>query len=320
MHWSSIKAHHLSKHHGEFCKLFCCQTSRELEFFSVSSGTRSGEQLFNMIDNCTAFASGKDKSCAVFRELFKVDPGKLEHLVKGLDHVREAAVGRQFAKSKDPKSTDPKSKDTKSKDPELKDPESKDPKSKDLKDLGIRDIRNKLAHESLSADDHQFEILVSCARKLLEGICSVANCVIEEFDMHCVTETLAEIERIQQRKLHIVPLSDSERDTLLHWEQQLEQENESLKKKNEFLQEKAKGSYESRPLILKKKHRRAIGPFQSNWRKWITRRSVQNLLHWPALCGQNVSRERGRQSLAPGAHVAFIFNSRQYCSYRLHRL
>ncbi len=222
VHWSSIRPHRLSSHYGEFCKLFCCQTSRDLDFFS-DSGTRSGEQLFNMIDNCTVFS--KDKNCAVFSELFDVDPCKLGHLAQGLEQVRSAAVGRQSAKSKDPKSKDPKSKD----------PKSKDPKSKDPVDQGIRDIRNKLAHEPLSAEDYQFKLLVSCARKLLEGICIVAGCVIGEFDTHCARESLAEIERIEKRNLHIVPMSDSEHENLLRWEQELERENISLMNRNEFL-------------------------------------------------------------------------------------
>ncbi len=57
MHWSGIRARHLSSHHGEFCKLFCSHTSREVDFFSDDSA-RSGEQLLNMIGMCTAFSIG----------------------------------------------------------------------------------------------------------------------------------------------------------------------------------------------------------------------------------------------------------------------
>jgi serine/threonine protein kinase len=57
VHWSGIRARRLSSHHGEFCKLFCSHTSREVDFFSNDSA-RSGEQLLNMIGMCTAFSIG----------------------------------------------------------------------------------------------------------------------------------------------------------------------------------------------------------------------------------------------------------------------
>lgn len=57
MHWSGIRARHLSSHHGEFCKLFCSHTSRDVDFFSDDSA-RSGEQLLNMIGMCSAFSIG----------------------------------------------------------------------------------------------------------------------------------------------------------------------------------------------------------------------------------------------------------------------
>jgi TPR repeat protein len=57
VHWSGIRARRLSSNHGEFCKLFCSQTSRQVDFFS-DGGAQSGEQLFNMIGMCTAFSMG----------------------------------------------------------------------------------------------------------------------------------------------------------------------------------------------------------------------------------------------------------------------
>ena len=57
MHWSGIRVERLSSHHGEFCKLFCSQTSRQVDFFS-DGGAQSGEQLFNMLGMCTAFSLG----------------------------------------------------------------------------------------------------------------------------------------------------------------------------------------------------------------------------------------------------------------------
>jgi hypothetical protein len=57
VHWSGIRADRLSSHHGEFCKLFCSQTSRQVDFFSDGE-VQSGEQLFKMIGMCTAFSLG----------------------------------------------------------------------------------------------------------------------------------------------------------------------------------------------------------------------------------------------------------------------
>jgi hypothetical protein len=191
--WSSIKAHRLSSHHGEFCKLFCGQTIRDFEFFT-DSGNRSGEQLLNMIDNCSAFFPGMDKYCSVFRELFHVDQGKLGQLSEGLDRMRSAAVGRHSSKSSRLNSDE----------------------------RCIRDIRNKLAHEVFFLqDDNEFEIIVSCSRKFLEAIYSVAGCVVGELDTDTLTKSLSEIERIQKRNIHLSPLSDSERH-ILHYSEQEE--------------------------------------------------------------------------------------------------
>lgn len=67
MHWSGIRACRLSEHHGEFCKLFCSQTSRSLDFFS-EDGARSGEQLLNMIGMCTAFSMGNQTLSIVIQK------------------------------------------------------------------------------------------------------------------------------------------------------------------------------------------------------------------------------------------------------------
>jgi hypothetical protein len=57
VHWTGIKANRLSSHVGEFCKLFCSQTSRQDDFFT-EDGVRNSEQLLNMISMCTAFSIG----------------------------------------------------------------------------------------------------------------------------------------------------------------------------------------------------------------------------------------------------------------------
>ncbi len=72
MHWSGIRAERLSSHHGEFCKLFCSQTSRQVDFFS-DGGAQSGEQLFNMIGMCTAFSLGNQ---VLSIDILKASPSK----------------------------------------------------------------------------------------------------------------------------------------------------------------------------------------------------------------------------------------------------
>jgi hypothetical protein len=88
-HWKGIRASRLSGHHGEFCKFFCSQTSRDVEFFAQSD-CRCGEQFFNMIDLCKAFDSEKDKSCSLFLSLFSDVSIKLHHLRSALDSLKSA--------------------------------------------------------------------------------------------------------------------------------------------------------------------------------------------------------------------------------------
>ena len=99
VHWAGIKAELLSTHHGEFSKFFCSRTDREVDIFN-ESGARCGEQLFNMIDMCTAFSCGKDKSCRVFCSLFNVDSGSLDNLQKALDSLQQAAKGTRISRNK----------------------------------------------------------------------------------------------------------------------------------------------------------------------------------------------------------------------------
>ena len=98
--WSGIRAQLLSSHHGEFCKLFCSKTSRDLEFFREDGDTRSCEQLFNMMDMCRAFSSGKENDCSEFCSLFDVKHNKRAGLKASLDNVRKAAVGARDSRNK----------------------------------------------------------------------------------------------------------------------------------------------------------------------------------------------------------------------------
>jgi hypothetical protein len=92
--WSGIRAERLSNSHGEFCKLFCGKTSRELDFFE-ERGTQSGEQLFNMIYCCNAFNASvmdKDKRGSVFCSLFDVDSSRNLKLTESLGGLKKMAV------------------------------------------------------------------------------------------------------------------------------------------------------------------------------------------------------------------------------------
>lgn len=99
VHWAGIKTELLSTHHGEFSKFFCSRTDPKVDIFN-ESGARCGEQLFNMIDMCTAFSCGKDKSCRVFCSLFDVDSGSLDNLQKALDSLQQAAKGTRDSRNK----------------------------------------------------------------------------------------------------------------------------------------------------------------------------------------------------------------------------
>jgi hypothetical protein len=71
--WSGIRAHLLSSHHGEFCKLFCGRTKRDFLFFEEGK-TENSEQFFNMIDMCKAFhgnSNGLDRYCDIFCSLYE---------------------------------------------------------------------------------------------------------------------------------------------------------------------------------------------------------------------------------------------------------
>ena len=220
MHWAGIRAFRLSGHHGEFCKLFCSQTSRELDFFT-ESGTRSGEQLLNMIDMCTAFSPGKEKDCAVFRSLFNVKSEKMEHLKAALDAVRKAAVGRQT--------------------------------SRELKELGVKDIRNKLFHDFLTLAAQDFSTLVACAKNLLIGIREVVDCISGDYCADYAEEALAEIEGdtgIVNRDLQVAMLSERELEVLIRQRQQMLEELERMQEERKVLKEKLGRKFDSFAVCL----------------------------------------------------------------------
>jgi hypothetical protein len=148
--WSGIRADRLSSHHGEFCKFFCGQTSREVDFFPEddyfeSDASDNPEQLYNMIDMCKAFHS--DNDCALFlsiltSELTDIQRSRLGDL---LVRLRRAAVGLSS-------------------------------KEKEMKEvLGIRDFRNKLMHKQLSLDSRNFSSFCDCCFELLQCVIDISH-------------------------------------------------------------------------------------------------------------------------------------------------
>jgi hypothetical protein len=202
-HWSGIRANRLSSQHGEFCKLFCSHTSRELDFFN-ESGNRSGEQLLNMIDLCTVFSLSRSKECIVFRSLFNIDSNKVRDLQLALEAMRKAAVGHQKQKSGDLK-------------------------EEDLKEEGVRHLRNKLFHDFLTISPDDFHNLVACSKQLLDSVRTVISCLCEKLSSECVQQALDEIDAIVKRDLTVAKLSDDEYDDLHRRNQQMLEELEKLK-------------------------------------------------------------------------------------------
>ncbi len=212
-HWSGIRANLLSSHHGEFCKLFCSHTCRELDFFD-EKGTRSGEQLLNMIDMCSAFS--KDN---VFCSLFEVKSENREVLKFALENLRKAAVGRQI--------------------------------SNQLKENGVRDLRNMMFHDFLTLDTKNFEALVACTKQLLDAICVVLSIVGDEHLSDYVFQALAEVEGLAHRDLMVAKLSDSERQAFELKNEQMLEELEKIQEETNVLKVKLGRKFDAFPVCLR---------------------------------------------------------------------
>jgi hypothetical protein len=176
--WPSIRASRLSSSHGEFCKMFCSQTSRDLDFFE-ESGARSGEQLFNMIEMCTVFST----RCDIFRSLFHVEDHARENLISGLASLNQAIVGSL--------------------------------NSKGLQQRGIRNIRNQLAHDFLTLDRDSFVVLQVCAKQFLENMRVLYSCIGQEnLDLE---QALPEINRVVDRDMKISSFDDNDFSILISY-------------------------------------------------------------------------------------------------------
>ncbi len=183
------------------------------------SGARSGEQLLNMIDMCTAFHIGKDKECSVFRSLFNVEPEKQEALKLALESLRKAAVGHQI--------------------------------SNQSKEAGVRDLRNIMFHDFLTLDTQDFQALVSCATQLLEAVRVVVSCIGGEHRSEFVGEALAEIADILIRDLNVARLSEDEREVLNRQNRQMLKELELMQQEKQALKVKLGRRFDSLAVCLK---------------------------------------------------------------------
>jgi hypothetical protein len=201
--WSGIRAGRLSGHPGEFCKLFCGQTSRDLDFFE-QSGTQSGEQLFNMIDCCTAFVDDKDKKCSLFCSLFGVESHQT--LVKSLVNLKKAAVGFQISNG------------------------SKEP--------GVKDIRNKMFHDFLTLRESDFKVFLASAQKFLQSLLDIDSCIAGGRQAF-YEDQLLEIDSVAKRNLKSSGFNDLERSTVTRKKQDMldekatEHQNKILKSHQE---------------------------------------------------------------------------------------
>jgi hypothetical protein len=183
--WSGIRAGRLSGHPGEFCKLFCGQTSRDLDFFE-ECGTQSGEQLFNMIDCCAAFVDDKDKKCSLFCSLFEVESHQT--LVTSLVNLKKAAVGFQISNG------------------------SKEP--------GVKDIRNKMFHDFLTLRESDFKGFLVSAQKFLQSLLDIDSCIAGGRQAF-YEDQLLEIDSVAKRNLKSSGFNDLERSTVTRKKQDM---------------------------------------------------------------------------------------------------
>jgi hypothetical protein len=256
VHWSGIRADRLSSHHGEFCKLFCSQTSRQVDFFS-DGGAQSGWQLLNMISMCTAFSIGNQLLRPNFCSLFDVEHSDLDDVKSALEKVRKGAVGQPISKIlRDLVNVDPA--DHSALKLALEGVQAAKNKPVDLKTLlsvdtenhaalkstleewkmnlvshsrepGVIDFRNMLAHNLLSLEARHFDALVACARTMLAGVCIAHRFVCPNAEYSdCAERSLAEIDRIIERDLSLQGLDSTLTDHERDGEQMLEERTRLL--------------------------------------------------------------------------------------------
>ncbi len=214
MHWPSIRAGRLSSHPGEFCKLFCSSTSREVDFFSESGSMRCPEQFLNMIDMCTVFSLGDERDCPAFCSLFNVSPDIVAkgHLPTALDSVRKAAVGARELRNK---------------------------LAHDLLTLHPRDF------------DHLVECARQLLAGLHSAFSCVTE---KGHFAHCFEQSDVsrdEIDGILTRHVTLFNLTDDERQVLYQQAQQLHAERERLVEENNLLKKKIGRNFDSFAACLK---------------------------------------------------------------------
>ena len=220
-HWSGIRADRLSSHHGEFCKLFCSHTSRELDFFD-ESGARSGEQLLNMIGMCKAFSPGQDNNCSVFLSLFDIKPDRHQAFKSALAALRQAAVGRDV--------------------------------SNETKEVGVKDLRNRMFHDFLTLSTPDFEALVACSKQLLSSICMIISCIAGDHQSDYAEQALAEIDSdagIVRRDLIVAKLCDEDQEVMNRTNKQMLEELERMQDEMITMKMKLGSHFKSFAVCLK---------------------------------------------------------------------
>jgi hypothetical protein len=194
-----------------------------MDFFSENSGSRSGEQLFNMIDMCTVFSLNRDIRRSVLCSLFNISPENMGAFNTALDAVKKAAVGFQTSKSS--------------------------------KELGLRDLRNRLFHDFLTIDALDFDALVACAVQLLEGCRYCVGCIndyhLADYPEHALAEIQGE-NGIVNRDMQIAALSNRDHEVLVSQRLQMLEELERFHEEKKVMKEKFGRKFDCFAVCLKK--------------------------------------------------------------------
>jgi hypothetical protein len=267
-HWSCIRACRLSSHHGEFCKLFCGQTSRDVDFFAEDN-MRCGEKLLNMIEMCAAFST--DDDCSLFRDLFDNIHAKMvkDTLPSALNCVKKAAVDTKLWRNKLAHNL-----------------LTLDPHSFNL---------------LVTCAQH---LLVGICNVFSCLICECEYCVCRD----CVEQALSGIKNILERELNVASLSDDQWLILNRHYPRLLEEREQLQELNKSLKQRLSRNYDSFALILKSEIKKQLiesmyarsnvqssmiqhvdtGTRQSDRNHWGARLCLQSTLLQSTTCCQGV--------------------------------
>lgn len=257
-----------------------------------------------MIDMCKAFSI--DDECSVFCSLFQVNTENRELLKLALQNLRTAAVGRT--------------------------------KSNQLKESGVKDLRNMMFHDFLTLDSRDFEVLVACAKQLLEAIRVVLSIVGDDRRSDYAVQALAEIEDLVHRDVTVEKLSDSERQVFERRNEQMLEEFERIQEEHKLFKAKLGRKFDSFAVCLKSDIQNdlkegihaayrcinAAHSFhtyirQSNRQNWRSRDCLPCSLSGPDARRQIVQRKQTRRcGKEAGAKFAHVIDTYEHCSHVLH--